>query len=191
MSKTIFDIDGFRQKHKDYMTYADCPKIIIDTYRGILPDILINTWEVFGFQSISNGFLWTVNPKDFVNAIEDLVYNYQVEDIHIIFKTAFGDIVFYYRGQFYHLSAVTLKSFHLGEHFIPIIEMNFGYTNTLNNVYFFNLFKQARKILPELKYEEVYAFSPHIAFGGDLDVNHLHKTLILPYWSFLSDLMKS
>ncbi|MCP3140512.1 GAD-like domain-containing protein [Pyxidicoccus xibeiensis] len=186
--KTIADSQDFAKAHKRQRTYKDCPPELVEKYRGRLPDVLLDTWAASGFQEFSNGFLWTVNPDEFRDVVEDFVPQSQAESADVIFRTAFGDLVTSYKGKLYHFSAVTMRSDDLPGPLGRIMDLYFGQKRFLDAIFFFSMFKKALKRLGAPAEDEVYALVPARAMGGEIAAENLEKANLRVYLNYLSQL---
>jgi hypothetical protein len=184
--KTLSDLSDFSRTHKDVRTYEPAPPELVEQYANVLPDILINTWKESGFQSFSRGFLWTVNPNEYRDIIAEFVYEYQVNDLNVVFRTAFGDMIFAYRKKLYHFSAVTMRHSELTGALEAVLEIHLAEREFLNSIFFFNLFKQAMKKLGEVSVDEVYGFFPVLPLGGELDIDNVRKVNLRAHLHLLS-----
>ncbi|MDD1605667.1 MAG: DUF1851 domain-containing protein [Methylococcaceae bacterium] len=185
---TIAQLTCFNEFHKNVSTYKICPSEVIEKYSGILPELLIATWKETGFQNFSNGFLWSVNPDEYRNIISDFLHDYQIDDVHVIFRTAFGDMILFYKGIFYHFCIVTMRHSKLTGTLDAILEMDMAQKYFLDSIFFFNLFKKAKKNLGELTEDEVYGFFPALPLGSAILVENLQKVNLCAHLHFLSQL---
>lgn len=188
---TIADQQGFNKAHKRQRQYKACPPDLIDKYRGRLPDLLIDTWAAFGFQEFSDGFLWSVNPDEFRDIVRDFLYDFQVELVDVIFRTAFGDMIISYQGKLIHFSAVMMRHDTLPDNLGAVLELHLALPQSLKAIFFFDLFKKALKKLGAPSEDEVYAFAPAPMLGGDISVDNLSKGNLRTYLHFLSQLQSS
>ena len=184
---TINNLPHFSKLHKAE-TYNSCPQELADKYRTVLPEIIIDSWEQFGFQKFSNGFLWTVNPDEFREIAGDFLHEYQIPEVHVLFRTGFGDLILLYKSKMFHLSALTLKHGQLAGTIELVLELHFGQRETANAVFFFKEFKDARKRLGDITEEEAYSPVPVIPLGGTFDVANMQKVNLQAHLHFLSQL---
>ena len=185
---TIDELSHFPKLHKVSGTYKPCPKELSDKYRNILPELIIETWEKFGFQKFSNGFLWSVNPDEFREVAGDFLHDYQIPEVHVLFRTGFGDLIFVYKSKAFHLSALTLKHGQLAGGIEQILEIHLGQREFANSIFFFKEFKEARKRLGDLTEEEAYAPVPVIPLGGNFNMENMQKVNLKAHLHFLSQL---
>ena len=185
---TFNDLSHFSKLHKVSETYKPCPKELVDKYRNVLPEIIIATWEQFGFQKFSNGFLWSVNPDEFREIAGDFLHNYQIPEVYVLFRTGFGDLILLYRSKAFHLSALTLKHGQLAGTIDLVLEIHLGQRDSLNSVFFYKEFKEARKRLGDITEEEAYTPVPVIPLGGTFDVASMQKVNLQAHLHFLSQL---
>src|SRR5262245_53740131 len=185
---TLDEVEYFSKIHKHGRTYKPCPIKTITKYSGVLPALLTDSWGTSGFQVFSGGFLWSVDPDEYRSCVAEFLHGYQSADAHAMFRTGFGDMVFYYRGKIYHLSAVTLRHAEIGGSLEAVLKLDLGQRASLDAVFFFNLFKKARRSLGELTEEEVYGFFPALPLGGEPIVNNLRRVNLKAHLKFLSQL---
>lgn len=186
--RTISELHYFNTAHPYRRTYRNVHPSLIETYSGQLPELIIETWRESGLQCFSHGFLWMVNPDEYREVIEDFVYDYQISQIDVLFRSCFGDMIFAYDGRFYHFCAVTGKHAELTGSLESILEIDLAQQEFLDSIFFFDLFMQARNLLGELSEEELYGFFPAIQLGGTPDVMNLQKVNLLTHLHFLSQL---
>jgi hypothetical protein len=185
---TLADSTDFSKVHKKQRTYQVCPPALIAKYRGRLPDVLVNTWEASGFQSFSDGFLWTVNPDALRDVAAEFKNQFETEHIDVMFRTAFGDLIVSHKGKLYHLSAVTMLSDALPDRLESVLDLHFGQKMFLDSIFFFNLFKKGLKRLGAPEEDEVYALVPAPAIGGEITADHLQKAKLRVYLNYLAQL---
>ena len=185
---TLNELPQFSKLHKVSETYKPCPPELIDKYRDVLPELIINSWEKDGFQKFSNGFLWTVNPDDFRDIASDFLHDYQTPEVHVLFRSGFGDLILLYKSKMFHLSAVTLKHGQLVGTIDLILELHLGERDSANSEFFWKEFKGARKLLGDITEEEVYTPVPVIPLGGTFDVANMQKANLKAHLHFLSQL---
>ncbi|RKH05773.1 DUF1851 domain-containing protein [Corallococcus sp. CA053C] len=183
---TLADSKDFSKAHQRQRTYKACPPELIAKYRGRLPDVLVNTWEVSGFQEFSDGFLWTVNPDELRDVAADFASTFQTEFIDVIFRTAFGDLIVSHKGKLYHLSVVTMLSDSLPDRLEAVLDLHFGQKVFLNSIFFLNMFKKGLKRLGAPTEDEVYALVPAPAMGGDITADNLQKAKLRVYLNYLA-----
>ncbi|HEV7994558.1 MAG TPA: GAD-like domain-containing protein [Gemmatimonadaceae bacterium] len=172
---SLADLPQFTKVHKKVRSYQPCPPELVQKYRGRLPEILVETWERFGFQEFSDGFLWSVNPDEFRDVISEFLYDYQSEFVDVVFRTAMGDMIIAYKGELVHFSAVTMRHGRMTGSLESVLEMDLGQPQFLKSIFFFDLFKIARKKLGSLSPDEMYGLVPPVSLGGEITPENLQK----------------
>ena len=186
--KTLRDILAFNKLHKNARTYMECPEEVIVKYEGVLPSIITNSWKIYGFEEMSSGFLWTVNPDEYREYVASFVYPEQLPDVNVIMRTGLGCMILQYRNKFVHFSAVTMRHNALDRPFELVLDLDLGERQFLNSIFFFDLFEKALKRLGPISEEEVYGLVPAPALGGTLDAEHLQKMNLASYLDYLAEL---
>lgn len=82
----------FEERNKsNYVKHIDISSDVLNKFRGILPEALINIWKSMRFGIYEDGFLQLVNPDEF-----DFVFDYidKLLEPSIVFGiTALGDLL--------------------------------------------------------------------------------------------------
>lgn len=185
---TIVDLPFFGKAHKKHASYRPCPPELISKYRGRLPDLLVDSWASHGFQNFSDGFLWSVDPDQYRPLAAGFVHAEQLDDIDVMFRTAFGDMLISHLGRMFHFSALTMESDDVPNVLEALLEYGLSQPSALNSLYFFKLYKQALKRLGPLAEDEVYALVPARPLGGEIALDNLEKANLAVYLDILSQL---
>lgn len=179
--RTILDFEDFVKLHRPIEIYAKCSSELINKYKTILPEIIINTWTEHGFQKFLKGFLWTVNPDQYRYLPEFFVPQFLTSEVHVLFRTAFGDFIFLYKNQLYSYSVVTSLLLKLGQTIESFIDFNLSRTASLNDGYFLKTYKAALKKLGTITEDEIYAYIPAMHLGGEMKIENLQKQNMKSY----------
>jgi hypothetical protein len=159
---------------------------VIETYRGQVPDELIEFWERYGFGGFGKGLVWVVNPA----AMEDVMSNWTTgkgskRAIPVV-RTAFGNIIYWQASEFQLLDVHYDRRIGAG----PGVEVLFGYylieKKLRKSVLDEPLFKKALRALGELKRDEIYAFGLPLAMGGSEDLKNVVVAKLREHLSILS-----
>ena len=152
---------------------------IIREYAGKVPDLLIDLWKTSGFGKYNNGLIELINPKDFEPSLWTWMGK-EVSNYVPIAITGFGEL-FYYRKlsdteedvciidiQYRNIETLnwSLESF-FEDFLISDVERNLWLRQ--------DLFELAIELKGELLKNEVFTFSPILAFGGAEEVEFLEK----------------
>ncbi|BDD38987.1 GAD-like domain-containing protein [Streptococcus ruminantium] len=74
-----------------FIKLADMPIEIIEKYRDVLLQMIINFWEAYGISTALNGYLKSINLDNFAPFVrETFVLG---KGVIPIFVTAFGDVI--------------------------------------------------------------------------------------------------
>ncbi len=160
---------------------------IIKKYRGKLPESILEQWHLFGFAGYLNGLYWITNPDDYAEVIYDWLEETPLPDddvYHVLARSAFGELLIWGErnyGRYYiktmegilHDNGEQLESAEFyGSDFFFLPKKNYlDYTDKNGN----KLFDRAVKKLGVLKADEMYAFEPALALGGEESLQHLTK----------------
>lgn len=75
----------------DFKKDSDVPQEVIEKYRDVLPDELIEVWKKYGFGSFYGGFLKTVNPDDYADVLHEIAPLFEKEVV--MFTTGLADLI--------------------------------------------------------------------------------------------------
>ena len=152
---------------------------ILNFYREILPNEIIELWEEYGFGEYGNGLIKIVNPKDYMNSLYMWLGQIDYTKIPII-VTAFGDI-FYYRKLEDDRNDISV----LDIHYRKIIVCSYSYQEffkkyiidkkVIKNVLRDSLYKKAIKKLGKLNDKDIFFFVPALILGGKEDIKYIDK----------------
>ena len=179
--ENVFDLLKFKA------TLKPADEKTIAQFKGILPDFLLQEWQQRGFASYANGLLITTNPNDFYDVMED--WDDEPQKCHLVMRIAFGGFYYLKNEEFHYRSVVhNLKPTGFGKDLEVIIEFGLTDKGTQRDMFFSNIYTKALKHLGEQAYDEVYAFVPAIALGGDYNPASVQKVKLKEHLAFLSQL---
>lgn len=181
------DIDYFYEKYGQPIDKVEATESIIKKYRGKLPESILEQWRLFGFAGYLNGLYWITNPDDYAELIYDWLEETLLPDddvYHVLARTAFGELLIWGEcnyGRYYiktmegilHDNGEQLESteFYGSDFFFLAKKTYMDYTDKNGK----KLFDRAVKKLGVLKADEMYAFEPALALGGEESLSHLAK----------------
>lgn len=164
----------------------------IAKWRGKLPEQLLTYWSNEGWCAYVNGLLWTVNPDDFEDLVDEWLADTQLEQVdsfHAIARSAFGDL--YLCGEksganvtiCCEINAISALASSLkpksDENRDNSIRSLFAASSKpdfdLKDEHGVPLFERAFARLGPLAPDEVYGFEPAIVLGGKLRLENLAK----------------
>lgn len=87
--------DYFLSKFGEPTAAIPATKGQIESYRGVLPDKLLEYWSMVGFSGFQDGLFWMTNPAEFDDALEAFIcetdfVNY--DNYHVIARSAYGEL---------------------------------------------------------------------------------------------------
>lgn len=68
---------------------------VIEKYKGVLPDVLLDYWRSEGWCGYADGLFWTVNPDDYKHLLDMWLSGTKfssIDNYHVIARSAFGDL---------------------------------------------------------------------------------------------------
>jgi len=168
------------------------PAKAIEQWRGRLPEQLLAYWSNEGWCAYANGLLWTVNPDDFEDLVDEWLTDTpleQADSFHAIARSAFGDL--YVCGErsganvtiCCELNAITAfakslkpKSDDSRDNSIRSFFASSNKTDfDLKDEHRTPLFDRALAKLGPLQADEVYGFEPALVLGGEKRLENLAK----------------
>ncbi len=66
-----------------------------EDYKNILPSLLLENWERYGFNPFNQGLFWLTNPKEYQGLLEDYLDGTALKDmpdLYVIARSAFGKL---------------------------------------------------------------------------------------------------
>lgn len=165
-----------------YIPAEDCTTASTETierYKDKVPETLIEIWKTSGFGKYNNGLIEFVNPVDFEHSLWTWLGK-EVPNYVPFAISAFGEL-FYYRRLTEVDEDVCIIDIQYREIKTLIWSMR-GFLEDLlldeedRSIWLReNLFEEAFKELGKLKKNEVFTFTPILAFGGTEEVEYLQK----------------
>ncbi len=178
--------EKFKKKHGAPQKCEKVSEKQIKSFEGKLPDILLNEWKTTGWCCYGNGLLWTVNPNDYAEILEDWL-DPQTEG-YAFLRTAFGSIFFRNKTDNYFLDVLekdVSRVFHRVDY---VFDGTLCDNDYLNSVVLRPLFKKALAKLGRLEKDECYGVFPPLSLGGEIVVDSLEKVKIREYLAILTQL---
>lgn len=176
----------FVKHHGNGSKCEDATKAIIEQYLAVLPAELIAFWSETGWCAFSKGLFWVVNPADFVGVADEW---FETKDsLIVIGRSAFGNLLIWDGSKALFLDVLYGKYIQLSEFIDDFFDMSLSDKSFLENVLNQSVFEQALQKLGELERDEVYAFEPALALGGEMIVDNLNKVKLKEHLSILAQL---
>ena len=111
------------------------------------------------------------------------------EDCHVIMRTAFGSFYYLNNGEYYDRGVVHNLKSNLRSSFENVIEYSLTSKLTQKDILQKGIDDKAFKRLGAPAYDEVYAFVPAIALGGNYDDKTIQKMKLKEHLAFLQQLI--
>ena len=181
---------------KDFRLEEKVSEEVINKYKEIIPEDLLEVWKEYGFGSFLNGYLKIVNPDDYEEVLKETYIQTEVEKIKnttVLFATGMGDlIVWEYVDE--DISSVILVSYRRG--YSSIILASFrNFFRVLNEESFrkrklkWDPYLQAREKYGEPAYDECFGYVPLLGLGGKDTVDNLKKVKLKEHIYIINDLV--
>jgi hypothetical protein len=151
---------------------------IIEAYRPILPAVLITYWEVRGWCSYGDSFLWFTDPRQFDPALEGwLVFTDEPPSIPpIIFaRTGLADLFIWLDNNVYYVNTYGNYLAKMGPDITSIFDGTLCEPAFRDQVLREATYRHALPRLGQPSVEECYTYVPHPAIGGDGSPSSLTK----------------
>jgi len=180
-------LERFEKMHSPAIKCQPVISSVFNKYAEKAPDLLLDIWTKYGWCGFAKGFLWFVNPDEYLVIIEEsLSFKFQGE--FVFARTAFGDLFFLSGSTAYILRVQMGKIHELADDFSFFVLGALCDKDYLKNGLSNPLFKKALTKLGTLEADECYAIVPALALGGEFKIEYLQKTNLQAYLALLSQL---
>ncbi|AZG86987.1 DUF1851 domain-containing protein [Pseudomonas syringae pv. pisi str. PP1] len=164
---------------------------VIEKYKGVLPDVLLDYWRSEGWCGYADGLFWTVNPDDYKHLLDMWLSGTKfssIDNYHVIARSAFGDL--YAWGEKYGRKIVVSCP---GNYIVSLadeadvpcddpdqaIQSFFAMSDPedydMEDSDGMPLFERAVQKLGRLSDDEMYGFQPALVLGGSATLQNLVK----------------
>lgn len=177
----------YEETFKDFVLEKCVDKELINEYKELIPSELLNVWEQYGFGSLLKGYLKIVNPKDYIQVLEDSYYAASKAIPFMV--TGFGDLIIWKENRY----IMMLKYKELDSECLSST-MSWFWDDLLDKDYtddFFEL-KQYDKAVAkygELAYDECFGYTPLLGMGGSKKIANLEKVKIKEHIELITAMM--
>lgn len=181
------------------------PQSSIEKYRGTLPDLLLRYWQEEGWASYGQGLLWTVDPDEYEDVLDEWLEDTPFEQLdayHVFARSALGDL--YVCGEKGGSNMTVACSLHGITALVKELRPKSPKARDTSIEVFFAmhephdadlkdeggqwLFARAVKQLGVLDADEMYGFEPAVAVGGPLILDNLRRVKLEPHLTILRQL---
>ena len=182
---------------------------VLDFYHDKLPKKLLDYWLEYGFSSWGKGIFWTVNPKDYEEALAYWLRGTEFEERQLLGVDKYHVIAIGAFGRMFIWGETSGQSIKINPGYAMILPTN--KTEDLNKfcsercieLFFATmskdlvdekdlddrlLFERALEKLGPLENGEIYGFVPALALGGEPKLENLQKVKATEHLAFLADL---
>lgn len=185
------DFQVFIDEFGEATQRIEVPEASFDRWRGKLPDQLLTYWKEEGWCSYASGLLWTVNPDDYEDLVDEWLHDTfleQIDEFQVIARSAFGELFLWGNktGGSVTILCATHSIICLSANLKRWIDDPDFYVRTFFSNKSINrcdiddesglpLFERALSTLGPLDLDEVYGFEPAIVLGGKIRLENLAK----------------
>ena len=192
-------LNKFIENHLPSQNLEKASKSILEKYKNLVPESLLELWREYGFGFYGNGFLNLINPDDY----HETLCNWLMRDLDNeripIMITAFGTIIYYRMLGADDDGTIIAED-------VAFIEPNYSDTGVLSwtldsffneylidlenskSFYFQENFERAKKLYGNCKTNEMYFFVPALRLGGNEKVENIDKGNALVHLEILLQL---
>lgn len=181
------------------------PASALSAWKGKLPDQLLTYWKDEGWCGYANGRLWTVNPEDYEDLVDEWLEGSPLEQIdafHVFARSAFGHL--YLCGERTGHSATVCCTINAIMALPADLKPQSAADRDLSVRVFFSssslddfdykdesglpLFERALALRGPLVPDEMYGFEPAIVAGGQWRLDQLRKVKLDQHLTLLRQL---
>jgi hypothetical protein len=181
--------DSFQQFEEKFGTgnrYAEVSEDLVERLKThSFPDFYMRYIQENGFKEFFDGFWWFTDP---FNLAEDLSPFTGHVTAYPIIRNALGCFLVFLNGSYYHLNVHTRSFGVLGDQLGLIFNFTFTDDYALRDMFFFQLFDPALKRLGKVEHDEIYAFVPALALGGEIRSENIHIVKLREHLHLLAQL---
>ncbi len=171
----------------DFIKETNVEEEIIQKYKDILPEEIIEVWEKFGFGSMMNGYLKLINPEDFQNL---LIESYFRGNLSIpIFATSFGDIITWEENEYVGIVKYKSGTFNIILKKFKFFFKNMSDKGFLDDTFDIEKYDEAVKKYGKLNYDECFGYVPLLGLGGNEKVENIKKVKIIEHVELITQLV--
>jgi hypothetical protein len=186
------DFEVFIEEFGELIQNVEVPQTSIQKWRGKLPNQLLAYWAQEGWCAYANGLVWTVDPDEYEDLIDEWLEDTRLEQLdsfHVIARSAFGDL--YACGEktgrsvtiACPLNKISVLPRGLKPKSEQDLDLSIRSFFSSSEKSRFNLkdergkplFERAVEQLGELAPDEIYGLEPALVLGGHIRLENLSK----------------
>lgn len=168
-----------------------CKKIVKEKllyYKDKLPKSLIELWENEGWCGYAKGFIWVVDPADYVDILNKWLKT-SSKPFFAFARTAFGDIFLWDGNEAYYLNVHHDKIKRITDEIEIVFNSVLCDSVVLEKLLLQGLYQEALPRLGQPNPDECYAFVPALVLGGPGTADSLQKVKLREHLGILAQLM--
>lgn len=170
----------------DFELHNKVPNEIIEKYKHVVPEEMVNLWKDYGFGTFMQGYFKTVNPEEFQEVLEDSSERYK--NSIVLFATGMGDLVIWSDGY------VRLLTYRYGKVKTIMFTFEFFFQNIADLEFrdedlSWQPYPEAVKQYNELEYDECFGYTPLLGLGGAEKVENLKKVKLKEHILIITEFM--
>ncbi|MGJ0492602.1 T6SS immunity protein Tdi1 domain-containing protein [Methylobacter sp.] len=166
--------------------YATIPLEQLDILKhSSLPPFYIKYIEENGLKEFNNGFWWFLNPLELNSELSFVTHT---KTCFPVIRNAFGGFIVFIEGEFYLASIQTKNFVLLGKELGVIANISLTDDYALRDMHFAEFFNYAFAKFGKLAADEIYAFVPAPAIGGEFKNGNIQVVKLREYLNFLAQL---
>src|SRR5689334_18415096 len=93
------DFSPFIEAYGEPVDHELADESTVDSYRGAVPDQLLEFWERYGFGGFGKGLVWVVNPSQLKTVFSEWESSRSARAVPVV-RTAFGNILYWENPSF-------------------------------------------------------------------------------------------
>lgn len=170
----------------DYISVLNIEQKIVEKYKKVIPQKLLELWENKGLGMFMDGYLKTINPDEYKNILNESYFN-AANSIPIM-ATAFGDIITWEENKYVGLvrykfgtSEIMISNYDL---FLVLLNDD----SFASRFFQIDLYEKAVDKYGTLNYDECFGYVPILALGGKESINNLKKVKIREHIALITEL---
>nr|WP_321236366.1 T6SS immunity protein Tdi1 domain-containing protein [uncultured Psychroserpens sp.] len=163
----------FKLNYKNIIESQPIDGNVLEKYSGTIPYVLGELWKQDGWAGYMNGFIWTINPDDYLEFVLRWIDVPKGTPVIPIMRTAFGDLLVWWEGWVKVIDVRHQELSPLHEDLRKLFENFFTAKTYALEEMRSKYFPKAHKKLGELKSDECYGFTPILALGGSEKTDNL------------------
>ncbi len=175
MEKGIIKMGEHTKKlFEDFILHQAVPEEIIQKYKDILPEELIEIWKEYGFGMTADGYLKVINPDEYYDELNK-VYSIYDKNTMPVFITGMADIIAINDNKYFLCVNVRHQVCEIVGKKFELTMKRMKTEDFREVVLSWNPYKEAVEKYGNLNYEECFGYEPLLSLGGNESVENMKK----------------